>query len=84
MQPTAMRLRHLAREVSTALELALVRMAPNPLIEQLASVTGLLTALQELPLDTESLRMWGDQAGERAERALAEWNAWEEQRRVTA
>lgn len=84
MQPTAMRLRHLAREVATALELALVRMAPNPLIEQLASVTGLLTALQELPLDTESLRIWADQALARAERAREEWNSWEEQRRVTA
>lgn len=84
MQPIAMRLRHLAREATTALELSLVRMAPNPLIEQLASVTGLLTALQELPLDTESLRIWGDHALERAERALAEWSSWEEQRRVTA
>ncbi len=84
MPPTVMRLRHLAREVSTALELALVRMAPNPLIEQLASVAGLVTALQELPLDTEALRIWATQATERAERSLADWNAWQEQRRVTA
>jgi hypothetical protein len=84
MQQTAMRLRHLARDVSTALELALVRMAPNPLIEQLASAAGLITALQELPLDTESLKIWADQSVERAERALAEWNSWEERHRVTA
>src|SRR5207237_460020 len=55
MRPTTMRLRHLARELSTALELALVRMAPNPLIEELASASGLVTALQELPLDSAPL-----------------------------
>jgi hypothetical protein len=79
-----MQLRHLGRETSTALELALVRMAPNPLIESLSSVAGLLTALEALPLDTESLRVWAEQANERAERALAEWRRWEEQHRVTA
>ena len=84
MQPTAMRLRHLTREVSTALELSLVRMAPNPLIEQLASAAGLIAALQELPLDTEALMVWANQAVERAERAIAEWSSWEERHRVTA
>jgi hypothetical protein len=84
MAPTTMHLRHLAREASTALELALVRMAPNALIEKLASVAGLLTALQELPLDTDALKVWATQTGERAERDLAEWNAWEEARRVKA
>jgi hypothetical protein len=79
-----MNLRHLARETSTALELALVRMAPNPLIEKLASVAGLLTALRELPLDTDALRIWATETCERAERVLTEWNAWEEARRVTA
>jgi hypothetical protein len=84
MAPTTMHLRHLAREASTTLELALVRMAPNALIEKLASVTGLLTALQELPLDTDALRIWATQTCERAKRDLAEWSAWEEARRVTA
>jgi hypothetical protein len=84
MAPTTMSLRHLARETSTALELALVRMAPNALIEKLASAAGLLAALQELPLDTEALKIWATQTCERAERDLAEWNAWEEARRVTA
>ena len=84
MAATTMNLRHLAREVSTALELALVRLAPNALIEQLASVAGLLSALQELPLDTDSLRVWATEASERGERSLAEWKAWEERRRVTA
>jgi hypothetical protein len=79
-----MNLRHLARETSTALELALVRPAPNAIIEKLASCAGLLVALQELPLDTDALRIWATQTCERAERDLADWNAWEETRRVTA
>jgi len=84
MEATAMNLRHLAREVSSALERSLVRMASAALIEQLASATGLLTALVELPLDTEALRVWAGQAIARAERALAEWKMWEEKHRVTA
>lgn len=84
MQTTAMNLRHLAREVSTALELSLVRMAPNPLIEQLSSAAGLLTALEELPLDTEALRVWADEAVTRAARGLDEWKSWQEKHRVTA
>jgi hypothetical protein len=83
MQST-MQLRHLARETSSALELALVRMAPNALIEELAAVAGLLGALQELPLDTESLRVWATQVAGRATQSLERWNAWEERHRVTA
>jgi hypothetical protein len=79
-----MLLRHLAREVSTAVELALVRLAPNPLVEELAAVAGLLGALQELPLDTEALRIWATRAIERATQGLERWRAWEEQHRVTA
>ncbi len=79
-----MNLRHLVREVSTALELSLVRMAPKSLIEQLASATGLLIALEGLPLDTDALRVWAGQAVARAERALSEWKVWEDQHRVTA
>ena len=79
-----MHLRHLAREVSTAVELALVRLAPNPLIEELAAVAGLLGALQELPLDTEALGVWATEAAERATKGLERWRAWEEQHRLTA
>ena len=83
MQST-MQLRHLAREISSAVELALVRMAPNPLIEELAAVAGLLGALQELPLDTEALRVWASQAIARAAQSMERWRAWEERHRVTA
>ena len=81
---STMRLRHLTREVSTAVELALMRLAPNPLIEELAAIAGLLGALQELPPDTEALRVWATATVERATQGLERWRAWEEQHRVIA
>ena len=81
---SAMELRHLQREVATALELALVAMAPTTIIESLAGSAGLLTALIELPLETDSLRLWAADAAERAQKALSAWHEWEETRRATA
>lgn len=82
--PAAMELRHLQREVATALELALVAMAPTTIIEPLAVGAGLLTALIELPHETDSLRLWAADAAERAQAALSAWRHWEETRRATA
>jgi len=82
--PKLMRLRHLARELSNALELALVGRAPDPLVEKLAAATGLVVALGELPLDTDSLRVWANEAIIRSERGLVEWSAWEQDRKLTA
>jgi hypothetical protein len=79
-----MRLRHQAREVASALELALAALAPNHIIEPLASAGGLLAALQELPLESESLIVWAREAVARGERSLAAWREWEDQRRVMA
>lgn len=79
-----MRLRHLARELTTATELALVGKANSPLIEQLASCTGLLVALSELPLDTDALRLWANDTILRAERALSAWHKWDAERTATA
>jgi hypothetical protein len=79
-----MRLRHLAREVATALELALVARAPSNLIERLASTTGLLVALEELPLDTEALRIWATETVSRAQRSLSDWRSWDEKRKAVA
>jgi hypothetical protein len=84
MKSLAMTLRHQAREVATALELALAALAPNSIIEPLASAAGLLTALQELPLESETLVVWARQAIERAERSLAAWQDWESERKVMA
>ena len=81
---TPMRVRHLAREVSTALELAMVGMAPNAMIERLGSAAGLLMALTELPLDTEALRIWAKETVTRAELCLEDWRRWEASRKVTA
>jgi hypothetical protein len=80
----SMRVRHLAREISTATELALVAMAPSSIVEPLALASGLLAALTELPLDTEALRVRAQDAVDRAERSLAEWQRWEQHRKVTA
>ncbi|MDB4969960.1 MAG: hypothetical protein JWN44_5649 [Myxococcales bacterium] len=82
--PPPMKLRHLQREVATALELALVALAPNAIIDSLANAAGLLVALSELPLDNEALSLWAKDATERAERTLATWEAWQVDRRPTA
>lgn len=49
---TRMDLSHLRRESRTALELAIVELAPSDLIDRLAVVAGLLEALVELPADS--------------------------------
>jgi len=49
---TRLDLSHLRREARTALELAIVELAPNDLIDRLALVTGLLEALAELPANS--------------------------------
>jgi hypothetical protein len=72
------------REVRTALELALVAMAPNAMVERLAMATGFLIGLRELPLDTEALRVRATEAVTRGEQCLEEWRRWEANRKVTA
>ena len=49
---TRLDLSHLRREARTALELAIVELAPNDLIDRLGLVTGLLEALAELPANS--------------------------------
>jgi len=84
MNPTMMKLRHVQREVATALELALVALAPGPLIESLACTAGLLDALGELPIDSEPIRVWASETLKRAEACLDSWHAWEAKRKTTA
>ena len=45
-------LTHLRRETRTALELAVVALAPSELIDRLAKSAGLLEAIAELPTDS--------------------------------
>ena len=49
---TPLERRHLRREVKTALELAIVALAPAELLDELASVAGMLEAVSELPEDS--------------------------------
>jgi hypothetical protein len=46
---TPLDLSHLRREARTALELAVVALAPSDLVDRLAVVAGLLEAIVELP-----------------------------------
>jgi hypothetical protein len=79
-----MDLRHLRRESRTALELAIVELAPNDLIDGLAVVTGLLEALAELPAESAPSIALGPSTAGRARVALDAWHAWADRRRRLA
>lgn len=79
---TTMDLRHLRREVRTALELAVVALAPTPLIERLAVVAGLLEALTELPVDSAPVMALAPDIRQRGTRALEDWQRWQGERQV--
>ena len=81
---TGMDLRHLRRESRTALELAIVELAPSDLIDRLAVVTGLLEALAELPADSAPAITLGPATADRARAALEEWRTWAERRKKLA
>jgi len=76
---TPMELRHLAREVKTGLELAIVALAPSNIVEGLASAAGLLDAVVELPLDSPALAALVPGLDARARTALKTWAAWREE-----
>jgi hypothetical protein len=73
-----MDLRHLGREIKTALEIAIVTLAPTDLVESLALAAGLLDALGDLPDDAGPALALGPKATERSRRALADWHKWEQ------
>ena len=74
---TATELRHLRREVKTAVELAIVSLAPTEMVETLAMSAGLLEAVSELPADSAPAVAMSPRMVERARKALEEWSAWE-------
>ena len=82
--PTRMDLGHLRRETRTAVELAIVELAPNDLIDKLAVVAGLLEALCELPADSAPAIALGPATADRARDALAEWHGWNDRRKKLA
>jgi hypothetical protein len=82
--PSAMDLRHLRREACTALELAIVELAPSDLIESLATATGMLEALSDLPADSAPSIALVPPTVERARKALERWREWSTSRKKLA
>ena len=76
MTPEAMGLRHLGREVKTALELAIVALCPSELVDRLAMAAGLLDAISELPLDSPAVGALVPGVDSRARQALDDWGRW--------
>lgn len=70
-------LSHLRRETRTALELAVVALAPAPLLERLAASAGLLEALIELPSNSPPALALIPGLVERTRDALEEWGTWQ-------
>ena len=85
-EPTTTRLdlSHLRRDARTALELAIVELAPTELIERLAVVTGILEALDELPADSAPAIALGPSTADRARVALQMWRDWSATRKKLA
>jgi hypothetical protein len=81
---TRLDLSHLRRDTRTALELAIIELAPTDLIERLALVTGLLEALVELPPDSPPALALGPATVDRARIALAMWRDWSSVRKKLA
>jgi hypothetical protein len=70
-------LRHLRRETRTALELAVVALAPHEVTDELARVAGLLEALSELPPNSAPVVALVPSVAKRARPALDKWHQWQ-------
>jgi hypothetical protein len=73
---TLLDLNHLRRETRTALELAVVALAPSELIERLAKSAGLLEAIAELPTDSAPVVALVPGLVMSARSALDDWHTW--------
>jgi hypothetical protein len=69
-------LTHLRRDTRTALELAVVALAPSELIDRLATSAGLLEALIELPADSPPSLALVPGLVQRTRATLAAWQTW--------
>jgi len=74
----SLELSHLRRESRTALELAVVAMAPSDIVDRLAAAAGLLEAIVELPADSPPVLTLVPRLVKRSRAALDEWQRWEE------
>jgi hypothetical protein len=81
---TRLDLSHLRREARTALELAIILLAPNELLDSLAVVSGTLEALAELPQASEPAIALGPGTAERGQVALERWREWSTSRKKLA
>lgn len=73
---TSLDLSHLRREARTALELAVVAMAPSELVDRLAVSAGLLEALVELPPGSPPAVTLVDRVVTRTRSSLDDWQTW--------
>lgn len=69
-------LSHLRRESRTALELAVVTMAPSHLVDRLATSAGLLEALVELPANSAPVLALVPNLVTRTRSVLEDWQKW--------
>jgi hypothetical protein len=76
---TGLSISHLRRETRTALELAVVALAPSELLDRLAASAGLLEALIELPSNSPPALALMPGLLERTRKALDDWQTWQQQ-----
>jgi hypothetical protein len=69
-------LTHLRRNTRTALELAVAALAPSAMLDDLAVVSGLLEALEELPRTSPPVLALVPNLVKRGTKALERWNEW--------
>jgi hypothetical protein len=77
---TNMEVRHLLREIRSALEMAVVAIAPAELLDPLARASGLLQALSELPIDCAPAMALTPKALDSARNILVTWHTWEQEK----
>ena len=73
----ALDLSHLRREARTALELAVVALAPSAVVDELATAAGLLEALVELPSNSAPVVALVPKVLKRSREALDAWQEWQ-------
>ena len=76
---TLKELGHLRHQARSALDLAVVALAPSPLVERLAAAVGLLESLSELPADSPPVIAMVPKARTHASKSLDDWHAWHKQ-----
>ena len=76
---TQKELAQLRQEARVALDLAVVALAPSPLIERLALAVGLLESLGELPADSPPVLALVPKTIAGSRSSLDDWRSWHKQ-----